>query len=82
MKELNVAYLIMAVFLSVIFGMLVQKALTSQERPSIHRGVIKEWQWEKEEGKRRWEDYQDRRDNSDSGIPDYRYVFFDAKRRH
>ena len=74
------AVLVMAVFLLVVFGMLLQKALSAPDKFPLQPDITKEWDiekdWELERKKRqrRWQDYQDRRDNSDSGIPDYQYA--------
>ncbi len=74
------AIVIMAVFLSAVFGMLVQKHLNGPDKFPIQPDIMKEWniekdwEWERKKGQRQWQDYQDRRDNSDSGIPDYQYA--------
>ena len=73
--RVDASIFIMGVFLLVVFGMILQKTLGGPERLPTYKYIIEqEWQLEREEGKRRWEDHQEQRDDSDSGIPDYQYA--------
>ncbi len=73
------AILVMVVFLLVVFGMLLQKELGGSERLPLptRQEIIKQQQkfkFEKEEGKRRRQDYQQRRGDVDVGVHDYQYA--------
>lgn len=71
--------LIMVIIMAVFFGILAQMPLPVLEplpapEPLPIQPDTKERESEKDEGQRRWQEYQDRRDDSDSGLPYYQYV--------
>ncbi len=77
--RVDASIFIMGVFLLVVFGMILQKTLGGPERLPTYKYIIEqEWQLEREEGKRRWRDYIDRRD---SYVTKYQYASVDRRVR-